>query len=145
MKALIQRVSRASVKVEGEEVSRIGRGILTLLGVEVGDTEEKLERLLDRILTFRIFEDDEEKMNLSLKDIHGEHLIISQFTLVGDCRKGRRPSFGNAEKPERAKELYDLALEKSRAMGIRTLGGKFQAHMEVEILNDGPVTFLIEA
>lgn len=143
MIAVIQRVQEASVSVEGEAVSRIGKGILTLLGVENGDTEEQLARMIDKIIGLRVFEDQTGKMNLSLKDIQGEHLLVSQFTLAGDCNSGRRPSFTTAEKPPRAKELYDKGIDLSREAGIVTYGGVFQADMKVSLTNDGPVTFVL--
>ncbi|MBI2605428.1 MAG: D-tyrosyl-tRNA(Tyr) deacylase [Deltaproteobacteria bacterium] len=144
MKAVIQRVSSASVTVNGREISRIGRGILTLLGVAKGDSEESLQKLVAKICDLRIFEDAEGKMNLSLKDAGGEHLIVSQFTLLGDCGKGRRPSFAGAEAPDRAKALYEKAIAISAALGVPTKGGTFQAHMDVELTNDGPVTLILE-
>lgn len=144
MKAVIQRVQNASVFVDGKEVSAIGKGFLTLLGVAKGDSEEQLQKLMQKILALRIFPDAEGKMNLSLKDIGGEHLIVSQFTLLGDASKGNRPSFINAEAPERAKELYLKALEISESQGVQTRGGVFGADMKVSLLNDGPVTILVE-
>jgi D-tyrosyl-tRNA(Tyr) deacylase len=144
MKAVIQRVQNGEVKVGGESVSKIGQGILTLLGVEIGDTEPTLRKMVQKICELRIFEDEAGKMNRSLVDIGGEHLIVSQFTLAGDCSSGRRPSFTGAEKPERAKELYERALAISRELGVRTSGGIFQADMKVSLLNDGPVTFILE-
>jgi D-tyrosyl-tRNA(Tyr) deacylase len=145
MKAVIQRVKEAQVVVDGEVVSRIGPGILTLLGVQAGDDEIRLRKLLQKICEFRIFEDEEGKMNRSLLDIRGEHLIVSQFTLAADCSAGRRPSFITAEKPARAKELYELGLRISAELGARTSGGVFQADMKVTLLNDGPVTFVLDA
>lgn len=145
MKAVIQRVKHGEVVVNGESVSKIGPGILTLLGVEVGDSEATLRKLIQKICELRIFEDDAGKMNRSLLDTGGEHLIVSQFTLAGDCSSGRRPSFVGAEKPERAKELYERALVISKELGARTAGGVFQADMKVSLLNDGPVTFILEA
>lgn len=143
MKAVIQRVSTAKVVVGDRTVGEIEKGLLTLLGFEKGDTEEALKRLIDKILKLRIFEDSAGKMNLSLADIQGGHLIVSQFTLAADCSEGRRPSFGRAEAPERARELYALALEQSRASGLRTQGGEFQADMKVHLVNDGPATFVL--
>lgn len=145
MRAIIQRVKEAEVVVEGRSVSRIGPGILTLLGVQVGDDEARLRKLMQKIRELRIFADGDGKMNLSLLETGGEHLIVSQFTLAADCGSGRRPSFTTAEKPERAKSLYELALAESRAAGIRTSGGVFQADMQVSLVNDGPVTFMLEA
>lgn len=129
--------------MEGREISRIGRGILTFLGVAKGDTEETLRKLIAKICEMRIFEDGQGKMNLALKDVAGEHLIVSQFTLLGDCAKGRRPSFVDAEAPERAKELYEKALTMSSALGVPTRGGVFQAHMDIELTNGGPVTLIL--
>ncbi len=145
MRAVIQRVQQASVTVDGKSVSVIGRGILTLLGVAQGDTEEQLKKVITKITELRIFEDDQGKMNLSLKDIQGEHLIVSQFTLLADCSQGRRPGFAGAENPDRARELYEKALTLSTSAGIKTAGGTFQAHMKVELINDGPATFIVEA
>ncbi len=144
MKAVIQRVSSASVAVDGQVVSAIGGGLLTLLGVEKGDSEATLARLVRKIVELRIFEDDAGKMNRSLLDCQGEHLIVSQFTLAGDCSSGKRPSFTTAEIPERARALYDLALRESTALGVKTSGGIFQADMKVALTNDGPVTFILE-
>lgn len=143
MKAVVQRVSSASVTVDGVSVAAIQKGYLTLLGVAKGDTEEQLQKLMNKILALRIFPDSEGKMNLSLKDVQGEHLIVSQFTLLGDASKGNRPSFVNAEAPERAKELYEKALQISGAL-VPTQGGVFGADMKVQLLNDGPVTLIIE-
>jgi D-tyrosyl-tRNA(Tyr) deacylase len=144
MKALIQRVTSAKVEVGGRTVGEIGPGLLTLLGVGKGDTERELEWLIPKILRLRVFEDDEGKMNRSLLDTGGGHLIVSQFTLYGDARKGNRPSFIAAAPPDAAKALYLRALELSRSLGARTEGGEFQAHMKVSLVNDGPVTLLLE-
>jgi D-tyrosyl-tRNA(Tyr) deacylase len=144
MKAVIQRVSQARVQVDGKTVSEIGPGLLTLLGVFKGDTEAQLEKLISKIGDLRIFSDGEGKMNLSLRDIKGSHLIVSQFTLAGDCSTGRRPSFGTAETPARAKELYEKAITLSADSGIPTQGGIFQADMKISLINDGPVTFILE-
>jgi D-tyrosyl-tRNA(Tyr) deacylase len=143
MKAVLQRVKKASVTVDNQIISLIGPGLLTLLGVEKGDTAAATQELITKILNLRIFEDQNGKMNLSLKDIQGEHLIVSQFTLAADCSKGRRPTFTAAEEPKQAKALYELALKFSTEQGVLTKGGQFQAHMEVELLNDGPVTILL--
>ncbi|MDG0817505.1 D-aminoacyl-tRNA deacylase [Bdellovibrio svalbardensis] len=145
MKAVVQRVLRASVTVDGEQISSIDKGLLTLLGVAKGDTEEQLQKLIQKITSLRIFPDESGKMNLSLKDIGGAHLIVSQFTLLGDTAKGNRPSFIGAETPDLAESLYNKSLEISRAQGIETKGGAFGADMKVELLNDGPVTLIIEA
>lgn len=144
MKAVVQRVQRASVTVDGKIISGIGPGLLTLLGVAKGDSEDQLQKLIAKITALRIFPDEEGKMNLSLKDIQGEHLIVSQFTLLGDTAKGNRPSFIGAEAPAIAEVLYNKSLELSRAQGVPTQGGKFGADMKVDLLNDGPVTLLIE-
>lgn len=144
MRAVIQRVKQAAVTVDGREVSRIERGILTLLGVAKGDDEARLAKLVAKICDLRIFEDEAGKMNLSLKDVGGAHLIVSQFTLLGDCSAGRRPSFVNAEAPDRAKALYEKALELSAAQGVATSGGVFQADMKVSLINDGPVTLVLD-
>lgn len=145
MKAVIQRVRRAEVKVDGQIVSQIDHGILTLLGVIQGDTEEQLHKLVKKIIELRIFEDEAGKMNRSLSDVQGAHLIVSQFTLAADTTSGRRPSFTTAEKPERAKAMYEKAVRLSQELGIQTLGGVFQADMKVSLTNDGPVTFILES
>lgn len=144
MRALIQRVKWAKVVVEGKTVGEIGPGILTLLGVSATDTEKEVEWTIRKVAKLRVFEDAEGKMNLSMQELKLEHLIVSQFTLYGDPTQGNRPSFIRAARPEQAKKLYEYALEVSRREGIRTAGGKFQAHMEVSLLNDGPVTLWIE-
>lgn len=130
--------------VGGEAVGSIGPGILTLLGVAKGDTEEQTRKTISKICNLRIFEDEQGKMNRSVKDIEGGHLIVSQFTLQGDCRQGRRPSFTGAEAPDRANGLYRRAIEFSREEGVKTAEGVFQAEMNVELVNDGPVTFVLE-
>jgi D-tyrosyl-tRNA(Tyr) deacylase len=144
MKAVVQRVKRARVIVGGEVVGDIGAGLLTFLGVAGGDDEADLDGLLGKILKLRIFEDGEGKMNRSLVDVGGGHLIVSQFTLLADTRKGNRPSFMEAAPPEEAERLYQRALEKSREAGIPTAGGRFRAEMQVELVNDGPVTILFD-
>jgi D-tyrosyl-tRNA(Tyr) deacylase len=144
MKAVVQRVQNASVTVDGVKVSSIQKGFLTLLGVAKGDTEEQLKKLIQKITALRIFPDAEGKMNLSLVDIQGEHLIVSQFTLLGDASKGNRPSFIGAEAPDKAKALYEKALQLSTDAGIKTQGGVFGGDMKVELLNDGPVTLILE-
>ena len=130
--------------VENHEISRVGHGILTLLGIAKGDSEVMLGKLITKICELRIFEDHQGKMNETLKDVGGSHLIVSQFTLLGDCSAGRRPSFMDAENPKRAKQLYELALSLSAEQGIPTAGGIFQADMKVALINDGPVTFVLE-
>ena len=144
MRALIQRVKWAKVVVEGKTVGEIGPGILTFLGVGANDTETDAERIVAKIAKLRIFEDEAGKMNLSLLDRSYSHLIVSQFTLYGDTTKGNRPSFVDAAKPDLAKSLYEKALNHSKALGLKTESGTFQAEMEVSLLNDGPVTFSIE-
>ena len=144
MKCLIQRVKYASVTIDGKLYSKIGNGILALLGVEKGDTRENAEKLADKVTKLRIFEDENDKMNLSLLDVKGEMLIVSQFTLCGDCKKGTRPSFDKSEKPELANQLYEEFVTIVQNAGIKTATGKFGAMMEVELLNDGPVTFMLE-
>lgn len=134
----------AKVEVEGKPVSIIGRGVLTLLGIASGDDEAKLQKMIQKICDLRIFEDENGKMNLSLREIQGEHLIVSQFTLLGDCNSGRRPSFTGAAPPAIAKPLYERALEIGKTSGVPTFGGIFQADMKVSLVNDGPVTFVIE-
>ena len=145
MRAVLQRVSRAKVTVEGETVGRIGRGILVLLGVAGGDTEKDAIYLLEKTLNIRIFEDAAEKMNLSLLDVKGELLVVSQFTLYGDTRKGRRPSFIEAAPPEKANSLYELFMSEARKQIETVQTGRFQAMMSVELINDGPVTILLDS
>lgn len=144
MKCLIQRVKRASVTIDGELYSKIDAGILALLGVEKGDSIENAEKLADKVLKLRIFEDENGKMNKSLFDINGEMLIVSQFTLCGDCKKGTRPSFDKSERPELANKLYEDFVTIIKNAGIKTGTGKFGAMMDVELINDGPVTFMLE-
>ena len=144
MRALVQRVQSAKVVVEGQTVGSIGPGLLTFLGAGQGDTEAHLQWIIQKILNLRIFEDADGKMNRSIKDTGGSHLIVSQFTLYADTKKGNRPSFVDAAPPAEAEKLYNQALEMSRAEKVKTEGGKFQAHMEVSLLNDGPVTLWLE-
>ncbi len=145
MKAVIQRVDTASVTIDGNEISRIGGGLLVLLGVEKGDNEKDADFLLDKLIHLRIFEDGEGKMNLSLLDISGELLVVSQFTLLADCRKGRRPSFTDAAEPEVATKLYEYMLSKAREKVTKVGQGRFQAMMKVGLVNDGPVTILLDS
>jgi D-aminoacyl-tRNA deacylase len=145
MRAVVQRVTRASVKVDGETVGQIENGLLVLLGVGQVDTEADADYLADKIVGMRVFEDADEKMNLAVTEVGGAILAVSQFTLYGDMRRGRRPSFDVAARPEQARELYEYFVEKIRAAGIRCETGKFQAMMEVELVNDGPVTILIDS
>lgn len=144
MKAVIQRVKQASVTIEGQIYSQIGHGLLVLLGVEKNDTEKDVRWFVDKVSDLRIFEDDNAKMNLSVKDIDGEVLVVSQFTLAGNCKKGKRPSFDNAMEPSRAIELYEkfVILLKENQIEVKT--GVFRAMMEVSLINDGPVTFILE-
>jgi D-tyrosyl-tRNA(Tyr) deacylase len=144
MKTVIQRVSEAKVTVNNKTVGIIERGILVLLGVEQGDTAREADWLVDKIINLRIFEDQAGKMNLSLLDIKGELLVVSQFTLAGDCRKGRRPSFTTAAPPEEADRLYQYFVGKVWEQGIPVQTGIFQADMKVSLVNDGPVTFILE-
>jgi D-tyrosyl-tRNA(Tyr) deacylase len=145
MKAVVQRVSSASVHVEGENLGEIGPGLLVLLGVAKGDEEVDAEFLAEKIAGLRIFGDDEGKMNRSVVDMGGGILAVSQFTLLGDCRKGRRPSFVDAAPPDVADRLYRHYVARTRELGVRTETGRFQAHMEVRLVNDGPVTILLDS
>lgn len=145
MRAVIQRVKSASVKVDGELVSEIETGLLIFLGVAHNDTELELEYIANKVANLRIFEDVDRKMNLSLLDTAGSALVVSQFTLYGDCRKGRRPSFIDAARPEVANNLYEQFISLLKEMNIPTQGGTFQALMDVELINDGPVTILLDS
>ncbi len=145
MRAVIQRVNFSSVIVEGKIVGAIKMGLNVLLGVEDGDTAQDVAYMAEKIVHLRIFEDAEDKMNLSLLDVGGEMLCISQFTLFGDCRKGRRPSFITAARPEMANALYESYVESVRQMGVTVQTGEFQTHMIVDIQNDGPVTVLVDS
>ena len=144
MRALLQRVSKASVSVEGQTISMIGQGLLILLGVGHNDGEEQAKFLAEKIGNLRIFEDEQGKSNLSILDVKGEAIVVSQFTLYADARKGRRPSFTDAALPEIAEPLVDHFVQFLRRQGIPTQTGKFGAHMDVEIHNDGPVTIWLE-
>ena len=145
MRAVVQRVSRSEVTVDGRTTGKINKGLLVLLGVTHGDTSKDVDYIVDKTINLRIFEDKNDKMNLSLKDIGGEMLAVSQFTLYGDCRKGRRPSFTNAAAPEEADKLYQEFVKKVSEQGINTETGEFGAHMMVDLVNDGPVTILLES
>ena len=145
MKAVLQRVSYARVTVEGEVVASIGKGLLILLGAGPDDTIAKTEELAEKTAHLRIFSDAEDKMNLSLLDVGGEAIVVSQFTLYADTSRGRRPSFIGAAKPDLAEPLVGVFANKLRKLGIKTDQGVFGAHMEVELCNDGPVTILLEA
>ena len=144
MRALIQRVTSASVKVEGKIVGKIGKGFLIFLGVYEEDIEEKIEKLTKKIVNLRIFNDENDKMNLSIKDVKGEILLISQFTLCADIRKGNRPSFVSAKNPKDANKIYEKIIESIRNENIIVEKGIFGADMKVELLNDGPVTILLD-
>ncbi len=144
MKAVIQRVTSASVAVEEEIVGQIGQGIMILLGVEKGDDENKADWLVDKISGLRIFSDADGKMNLSVQDVGGSLLVISQFTLAGNCTKGKRPSFDTAAPPDEGKRLYEYFVAAARQTGIPVATGIFQADMQVSLVNDGPVTFNLE-
>lgn len=145
MRAVVQRVSRAKVSVAGEIVGEIGAGLLVLLGVSQSDTEAAADYLCDKIAGLRVFHDDEGKMNRNVADAGGAILAVSQFTLYGDVRRGKRPSFDAAARPEKAKELYDYFVTKLRAAGLRCETGIFQAMMDVELVNAGPVTILLDS
>lgn len=144
MKVLLQRVKRAQVTVSSEVIGSINHGLVLLVGISHDDTEDDLVYMVNKVINLRIFEDDAGKMNLSLKDINGSILSVSQFTLYGDTRKGRRPSFVKAAKPKQAKELYESFNDMLRDEGIHVETGKFGAMMQVELINDGPVTLMID-
>lgn len=145
MRAVVQRVSESRVTVGGETVGEIGRGLLVLLGVGEGDQESDAQYLAEKVAGLRIFEDAEGKMNLSVADVGGSVLVVSQFTLYGDCRKGRRPSFTDAAPPDRADELYQVFARRLSDLGVPTATGEFQARMAVSLVNDGPVTLLLDS
>lgn len=144
MKLVIQRVSKASVKVENEIVGKIDEGFLVLFGVGQGDTKEQADYLAEKLCNLRVFGDENDKMNLSIKDIDGELLVVSQFTLYADCRKGNRPSFVNAAAPDEAEKLYEYFVEKCRKLVKKVEKGIFGADMKVSLLNNGPVTIILE-
>ncbi len=145
MRAVVQRVSRASVTVAGEVTGEIGPGLLVLLGVSSADTEKEAAYLADKVANLRIFADDNDKMNLSVSETGGAVLVVSQFTLYGDCRKGRRPSYNDAAPPDLAECLYEYFVKSLRKTGITVATGRFQAMMAVELVNDGPVTILLDS
>lgn len=145
MRAVIQRVKQASVTVDGEKVGSINKGLLLFLGVHRHDGEKELAWMVDKVINLRLFEDQDGKMNLSLADIDGEILIVSQFTLYGDCRKGRRPGFSQAAPPKQAQVLYEKFITAVQQKGLTTASGTFQAMMDVALVNDGPVTLLLDS
>ena len=145
MRAVVQRVTSADVRVEGRLTGRIGKGLLVLVGVGKGDGEKDLSFFASKLPELRVFEDPSGKFNLSLRDIRGELLVVSQFTLFADCSSGRRPSFVDAEEPTAAKDLYERLVDRLREEGIPVQTGEFQAHMEVHLVNDGPVTILLDS
>jgi D-aminoacyl-tRNA deacylase len=145
LKALVQRVSRAAVSVGGEVIGEIGRGLVVLLGVARGDTEKDADYLASKVTGLRIFPDSEGKFNLSALETGGELLLVSQFTLLADTRKGRRPSFADAALPAEAERLFNYFVAQARASGLKVATGRFQAHMLVEILNDGPVSIMLDS
>lgn len=145
MRAVVQRVSRASVNVDGKTVGEIGRGLLVLLGVSRTDDEAAADYLAEKIAGLRVFEDSDGKMNLSVADVKGSVLLVSQFTVYGDVRRGKRPSFDAAAPPEQARKLYEYTVERLRALGVPCETGIFQAMMQVELVNDGPVTILLDS
>ena len=145
MRALLQRVTGAKVSVAGEVVGSIGQGLVILVGVASGDEEKDAQYLIQKAVNLRIFSDEESKFNLSALDIKGELLVVSQFTLLADTRKGRRPSFTDAAPPARAKELFEQFVEQACATGLKVATGRFQQYMQVEIHNDGPVTILLDS
>ncbi len=145
MRACLQRVQRAEVRVGGKSCGRIGLGMLVLLGVADDDTEMHARKLAQKIAGLRIFEDADQKMNRSLADVGGAMLVVSQFTLLGDCRKGRRPDFTSAAPPELAEKLYRVFIDVVKECGVPVATGQFRQHMEVELVNDGPVTLVVES
>jgi D-tyrosyl-tRNA(Tyr) deacylase len=145
MRVCVQRVSEASVEIDGKTVGVIGPGLLVLLGIGQSDTPAEVTQLVDKIVDLRVFADDQDKMNRSLLDIQGQMLVISQFTLWGDCRKGRRPSFVQAADPELAEPLYERFVDEVRGRGVAAETGRFGAMMQVHLVNDGPVTLVIES
>jgi D-tyrosyl-tRNA(Tyr) deacylase len=145
MRACLQRVSQAQVTVGDEVVGRVGPGLLVLLGVAAGDEEDDARQLADKIVSLRVFDDEAGKMNRSLRDTGGGMLVVSQFTLLGDCRKGRRPSFDGAAPPDAARSLYETFVARVREQGIEVATGRFREMMQVHLVNDGPVTLLLDS
>jgi D-tyrosyl-tRNA(Tyr) deacylase len=145
MRAVVQRVSRAAVSVAEEQIAQIGSGLLVLLGVQMGDSEQDAQYLADKLAKLRIFEDAQGKMNLSIKDVGGQALLVSQFTLLGDARGQNRPGFTQAEEPERANALYEYCCERLAVQGVPVHRGRFRSHMALSLINDGPVTLLLDS
>ena len=145
MKALIQRVSGASVTVEDQKIADIGKGLLVFVGITHGDTDKDIQFIIDKTANLRIFENEAGKLDLSVTDIKGELLVVSQFTLYGECDKGRRPDFGNAAGLDEAKATFEKIVQAFRNTGLKIEQGQFQAHMQVELVNDGPLTLMIES
>jgi len=145
LKVLLQRVTGASVSIDGEAVGKIGQGLVAFVGVAEGDTEKDIEYLVPKMANLRIFSDEERRFNVSALDTGGELLLVSQFTLLADTRKGRRPGFSGAAPPEQAEKLFERFVELSRATGLKVETGRFQAYMQVEIHNDGPVTIMLDS
>jgi len=145
MKALIQRVSEARVDIEGNTVAKIGNGMLVFFGIEKSDTENDIKYIVKKVSTLRIFEDAQNKMNLSIQDIKGEVLVVSQFTLSADCKKGNRPSFDSAEEPVRAKDMYMKFIDRLIENSLKVATGDFGADMQVHLINDGPVTIMLDS
>ena len=145
MRVVVQRVRRASVKIEGRRVSEIGAGLLVLAGVAADDTSESCEWMAEKVCNLRVFDDDQGKMNRTVQDVGGAILCVSQFTLLGDCRKGRRPSYDRAAAPDAAKPIYEHFVDALRAQGVQVETGEFRAMMDVELVNDGPVTLLLDS
>ena len=145
MRAVIQRVSRAEVKVAGEPVGKIGPGLCVFLGIGKTDGQANVDQLAEKIKNLRIFEDENGKMNLSVEEVREEILVVSQFTLYGDCRKGNRPSFSNAAPPDQAEKLYEYFVRRLRGAGLTVATGQFKARMNVTLINDGPVTLIVES
>jgi D-tyrosyl-tRNA(Tyr) deacylase len=145
MKAVIQRVTQASVDVDGQVVGQIGPGLLVLLGVAKGDSESDVQYVADKLVGLRVFGDEHGKMNRSVKEIGGALLVVSQFTLLGDIHKGRRPGFDHAAQPDHARAFYETAVKEIRARGVPVETGSFGAHMKIHLVNDGPVTFILDS